>query len=116
MTVRTHVCLTLAQPTYKEIIKFVEAAPSYAAQAEATRLMCRKKYAVLCLRSCLLRTREEGLDAIDLAVEEWRLAFIVGGYCDWLETRTGEDGCAEEFTSQRHLGAGKRYYGLFGGL
>ena len=60
--------------------------------------MCREEYAIFCLRSCLLRLREEGLDAIDLAMEEWRLAFVVGGYCDGLESRLGENGGAEELT------------------
>ena len=72
--------------TYKEKIKFVEAAPSYTTQAEAARLVCRKKDTVFRLRSCLLRLRKEGLDAIDLAMEEWRLAFVVGGHCDGFET------------------------------
>lgn len=61
------------------------------------------------------RVREEFLDAVDLAMQKRREAFVVGGDGMWLEVRSAQDGGAKEFAAGPDAGTGEWDDGGFSG-
>lgn len=61
----------------EHIVELVETRPRNTTQTQRTGLVGREEDAILGFWPSFLRELEELLDAIDLAVQQWRLSFII---------------------------------------
>jgi hypothetical protein len=92
----------------KEIVKLVEAAPRDARQTQAAGLVGGEEDAVFGVGASVAGWGEEGLNAVDLAVEERGEALVVGLDRVGFEGGFGQDGGAEELRAGGDARAGER--------
>ena len=91
----------------EEVVELVEAAPRDAGQAEAAGFVGGEEDAILCCWAAVFRAGEEGLDAVDFAVEEGGEALVVGLDRDGGQGGAGEDGGAKELAAFGDARAGQ---------
>jgi hypothetical protein len=91
----------------EEVVELIKAAPRDARQAEAAGFVGSEEDAILCRGAVVFGAGEEGLDAVNFAVEEGGEALVVGLDRDGGQGGAGEDGGAKELAAFRDARAGQ---------
>jgi hypothetical protein len=91
----------------EEVVELVEAAPRDAGQAKAAGFVGGEEDAVLCRGAAVFGAGEEGLDAVDFAVEEGGETLVVGLDSDGGQGGAGEDGGTKELAAFGDARAGQ---------